>query len=260
MNILMIKSKYPEPKNFSLYRENIGEMYIFIHFLTPANAFLKRKETKINPGGCVFFEPNTSQRISAPDCNLIHDWFHADNSCGELMKKFGLECETVYYPSDSENIANIISKIEYEHIHKNKFCDEAINSFAENLFVELARAETQKSSVAYIDNYQRKVFVKARAKIHADLQEQWTVKKMAELVNLSESRFFYLYKKLFGISPQQDLMKRRIHTAQALLIQDNISVEKCAELTGYTNQYHFIRQFKQITGTTPGKLKLLKQS
>ena len=57
---------------------------------------------------------------------------------------------------------------------KEKKCCKASNEYgkrfvAENLFVELARAEKQKSSVMYIDNYQRKVFVKARSKIHTDL-------------------------------------------------------------------------------------------
>lgn len=258
MNFLMIKSKYPEAKGFNLYRENIGDMYIFIHFLTPANAVLKGNEVKIKPGGCVFFAPNTSQLISSPECNLVHNWFHADSTCGVLMKKYKLECETVYYPTDSESISNIITRIEYEHIHKNKFYTEAVSALAENLFIELARAETEISSVLDIDKYRRETFVYARSAIHTDLKRQWTVKQMAELVNLSESRFYYIYKKLFGISPQQDLMRRRIHNAQALLIQENISVEQCAELSGYTNQYHFIRQFKQLTGTTPGKLKALK--
>ena len=117
MNFLMVTSKGPEPKGFNLFRENIGEIYIFIHFITPGNAVLKGKNTKIHPGGCVFFGMNACQSISAPECNLIHDWFHADRSCSQLMEKYGLECETVYYPHDSENISDIIARIEHEHIH-----------------------------------------------------------------------------------------------------------------------------------------------
>lgn len=258
MNIFIIKTKYPENKGFKLYRENIGNMFIFIHFFTPANAILKGKATEIKPGGCVFFSPNMPQTISSPKCNLIHDWFHADVTCENLMKRYNIECETLYYPSDSENVSNIMAKIEHEHIYRNKFYKESISACLENLFIELARGDTKMPSVSYADKEQREFFSHVRSEIHADLKKQWTVKQMAELANLSESRFYYIYKKLFGISPQQDLIKKRIHTAQTLLTYESISVKECSELVGYTNLYHFIRQFKQISGTTPGKIKILK--
>lgn len=44
----------------------------------------------------------------------------------------------------------------------------------------------------------------------------------------------------------------RIEKAKNMLMQ-GMSVAETAEQLGYTNVYHFIRQFKQITGITPGK-------
>ena len=81
---------------------------------------------------------------------------------------------------------------------------------------------------------------------------------MAELVNLSPSRFYSLYKAMFGISPQQDLIRKRIQTAQILLDKQEFTVCEVAKLTGYGNQYHFIRQFREMTGMTPGSF--LKKS
>jgi len=43
-----------------------------------------------------------------------------------------------------------------------------------------------------------------------------------------------------------------------MLERGDMTIAKVAELTGYTNQYHFIRQFKQITGKTPGQTKAKK--
>lgn len=106
-----------------------------------------------------------------------------------------------------------------------------------------------------VDTEQRNDFIRARNEIHRNFSYDWTVKKMSELVNLSESRFYSLYKKVFGITPQHDLFMLRIQRAQNCLINTTYSVETIAAIVGYKNQYHFIRQFKQYTGFPPGQYR-----
>lgn len=259
MNFLTVSPLYPEEKNFVLHRNDIGNMYIFIHFLTPVTANLKGKDVNIYPGGCVFFGMHAMQHFSSNMCRLLHDWFHADYTCGELMNKYGLENETVYYPSDSDEITRIITEIEMEYLHNDVNYKELADCLAEKLFIKLARSGNKYEEKTLPGLYQRDIFMQARQKIHMNFAENWSVENMAKLVNMSESRFYTLYKKIFGISPAKDLSQKRIQTAQALLMRNDITVEQAAKLTGYTNQYHFIRQFKQFTGTTPGKFKLLKE-
>ncbi|MDD6484996.1 MAG: AraC family transcriptional regulator [Clostridiales bacterium] len=252
MNFLLIEALWPEEQNFVLHRDNIGEQYIFIHFLTPVTAILKGETVDIEPGGCVFFGKNSMQHFSSQLCSLLHDWFHADSSCGELMEKYGLECETVYYPSDSDEITRIITEIELEYINKAPHFAEAASAAAEQLFIKLSRSK-ESTPAQPVDLWQKERFIQARSKIHMDICRQWTAEDMAKLVNMSPSRFYYLYKKMFGISPQKDLIRKRIQTAQMLLCENSFTVCQVARLCGYNNPYHFIRQFKQITGTTPGK-------
>ena len=45
----------------------------------------------------------------------------------------------------------------------------------------------------------------------------------------------------------------RVEKAKNMLAQ-GVSVSRTAELLGYGSTYHFIRQFKQVTGVTPGKI------
>lgn len=254
MNFLTVKPLWPEKKNFRLSRDDTGEMYIFIHFLTPVTARLKEENVLIQPGGCVFFGMHSVQWFSSDFCSLLHDWFHADYTCGELMDRYRLECDTVYYPDDSDEITRLLTEIEMEYLHKGRHYKALSDSIAENLFIKISRGGKEpKNGTA--DYLQKEIFTKARTRIHMNPDKNWSVEEMAQLVNLSASRFFYVYKKIFGISPQKDLARKRIQMAQTLLIQSGITVEKAAELTGYNNQYHFIRQFKQMTGITPGRYK-----
>ena len=55
----------------------------------------------------MFFGANAMQYFASPDCELVHDWFHVDIDCGALMEKYGLECEKVYYPDNSDEITKL---------------------------------------------------------------------------------------------------------------------------------------------------------
>lgn len=250
----MIEALWPEKQNFICHRDNIGHQYIFIHFLTPVTAVLKGKNTQIKPGGCVFFGMNSMQHFSSELCSLLHDWFHADENCGKLLQKYGLECETVYYPEENDKITRLITEIELEYINKREYFRESADAAAEQLFIMLSRSKNDEKART-IDFLQKEKFIQARSKIHMDICRDWSVEEMAKLVNLSASRFYYLYKKMFGISPQQDLIRKRIQTAQTLLMQGDFTVDEVSKMCGYNNTYHFIRQFKLLTGVTPGKVK-----
>lgn len=252
MDFLKVKSLGAEKKDFVLHREDIGEQYIFTHFLTPVTALLRGESVDIKPGGCVFFGMNSMQHFSSTLCELLHDWFHADSGCTELMDRYGLECERVYYPSDSDEITRMIGEIEIEYINKEENYEKVVSAIAETMFIKLARSSGNSSPQTAVNYSQKQAFIKARAKIHMSLSHRWTVEEMAELVNLSPSRFYSLYKAMFGISPQQDLIRKRIQTAQILLDKQEFTVCEVAKLTGYGNQYHFIRQFREMTGMTPG--------
>lgn len=65
----------------------------------------------------------------------------------------------------------------------------------------------------------------------------------------------HLYSQLFGISFQKDLIQMKIDFALDLLSHTTLTVEEIAKLCGYNNTVHFHRQFKQITGMTPGKCR-----
>ena len=43
------------------------------------------------------------------------------------------------------------------------------------------------------------------------------------------------------------------------IINREITLEEVAELSGYGNQYHLIRQFKEIMGQTPGQYRARKR-
>lgn len=253
VEFLMVKGMWREEKGFRLNRERI-DTYIFVHFLTAATLYVDDRIEEVEPGGCVIWRRGDKQKFTSEECELIHDWFHADDTCGNLMEKYGLQPMRVYYPPSSKEITDIITEIEIETVKKETMYKEISTAMAEKLFALLARSEHRKGT-PIVGGKQKKEYIKVRSEIHASYMHNWSVAEMAELVNASESRFYYIYKEIFGVSPQKDLRDTRLQRARLLLTRDDCSVETAAELSGFANQYHFIRQFKQYFGKTPGKYK-----
>ncbi|WP_312471509.1 AraC family transcriptional regulator [Brucella sp.] len=77
------------------------------------------------------------------------------------------------------------------------------------------------------------------------------LQQLASLAELSESYFCSAFKASTGISPHAWQMKRRIERAQGFLLQPRASLPHIATITGFSDQAHFTRVFKKLTGTTP---------
>lgn len=77
------------------------------------------------------------------------------------------------------------------------------------------------------------------------------LQELACLAGLSESYFCSAFKASTGLSPHAFQMHRRVEHAQAFLLQPRASLPHIASVTGFSDQAHFTRVFKKLTGTTP---------
>ena len=74
---------------------------------------------------------------------------------------------------------------------------------------------------------------------------------LAAACNISEVYFRRLFLKLVGISPKQYVIDVRIQKAKQLLAEGIMKISAISELSGFSNQYHFSRCFKEKTGLSP---------
>ena len=256
MEFNKIMTMCQERQGFHLRRTTTGEDYIFIHFLSPAEAYLDGQWHKIKKGGCIFWRAGSYQEYKSPDSTLLHNYFHIRKSSAPnfelLLTQYGIGFENIYYPNDNAEVTNLIQQIEIEGLKKQLFHQEVFQIKLQELLILLARSQNNSEHTP-VDNDTYKSFTSLRQQFHTEFNKNWAVSDMAAVVNLSPSRFYSLYKQIFGISPKKDFLQIRIEHAKKLMQQDAYSIREVAELAGYNNQYHFIRQFREVTGTTPGK-------
>ena len=106
-----------------------------------------------------------------------------------------------------------------------------------------------------ISGRQRRALFRMREQVGEDLSYAWTVDDMAEMAGLSPSRFFTVYKQLFGASPMDDLIAERMDRARWLLRNEPISIAVVAERCGFASIYHFSRTFKKRVGSSPTQFR-----
>jgi YesN/AraC family two-component response regulator len=73
--------------------------------------------------------------------------------------------------------------------------------------------------------------------------EKLTVRRMAAMTGLNSVYFGALFKRETGLSMEQYLIRTRVWNAENLLRSGEYTVASVAEHCGYTNVFHFSKQY-----------------
>lgn len=85
------------------------------------------------------------------------------------------------------------------------------------------------------------------------LDYPWTIKTMAEEVEMSVSHFQRLFKEQIGIAPMIYLKDLRLEKARELLEDETnfLQIQEIRNKVGMPHESHFTRDFKKKFGLTP---------
>lgn len=252
--ITAVRHAYPEAAGFFIDRkQGYGKGYTLLHFHNSVEIGQDGGTAVTQPHAVIIYDPETPQYFKSRE-PLIHDWMHFKGDISETAGLSALPLNTVFYPANFSCITKIIAEIECEFFADEADRGQMLRLKLGELFIKIGRGlkkpEYQPQSPEMLEKFQT-----LRGEMFMSLSEEWTVGRMAERVFLSESRFYSLYKSFFGISPLADLINAKINSAKNMLVFGKSSIEETAALLGYQNTTHFIRQFKQHTGTTPAKYR-----
>ena len=99
------------------------------------------------------------------------------------------------------------------------------------------------------------VFEFIEANYHRPLQ----LKEVAATLGYSPAYLTDLVRRKTGRTVKQWIVERRMDCARKLLLNTETSIAQIAEKTGYFDTAYFIRQFKQLHGTSPHQWRKIPQ-
>lgn len=93
---------------------------------------------------------------------------------------------------------------------------------------------------------------RVRGYIDSHLQGNISLEELARIAQLSVHHFARAFRQSVGVPPHSYIVRRRVQRAKELLRTTNFSLSEIAVASGFTDQSHFARHFRRITGISPG--------
>ena len=249
LTVTAIRHAWPEGAGFTIDRKHGYPDYTFLHFFGGIEIRLKDETIPAPPHTCILYRPGTPQFFLSRQA-LIHDWIHFSGNIEPLLARLNLPADTLIHPQRTDFITELVREMENEFFSQKCGRNELLTLKTKELFLKLVRACDGEYDVP-VNTTTEEHLRKLRAEIFLSLSHPWTIAEMASRMNLSPSRFFSVYRSLYGNSPTDDLICARIDAAKNVLAFTDKPVIHIAESLGYNNLTHFIRQFKTRTGKSP---------
>lgn len=175
---------------------------------------------------------------------------------GEWIKKnFGISCEEIkfkYKELDSQNfekIDRIFAKL--EKIGENIEDEVNLFEFISNLILD----SEKEYNLIQSSNYSKTKIKNIKEYISKNYLTNIKLDDLAEFSKLSKYYVIREYEKMYGISPHKYINSLKISYAKKYMKTDK-NIANTALESGFYDQSHFNKIFKEYTGITP--LKYLK--
>lgn len=97
-----------------------------------------------------------------------------------------------------------------------------------------------------------KAVKRAKSYLSENLDLKIPLKDVADVAGFSRYHFLRVFKKNTGISPHVFRTQKRIEHAKSL-IKQGLPFSQVALETGFTDQSHFTKKFRQFTAASPGQ-------
>lgn len=216
---------------------------------------------QVEPGQGLIIPPNTKYEVNMLGPQYVTHWLNLDITLFSYFQLFDF-IETPYVTS--VDVGTTIGRLQSEitalinadpidastSLYKAAQVKQRLFTLLE-IILSVSRYKT--GSFEDMRNLQR--FQPVFDYMEKHLAEKIKVTQLAELMYLSLSHFHKEFKQAFQVSPMQYIQTQRLKKAQYLLATTDLTMGEIANQIGYDHTYPFIRFFKSMYGSSPGKYK-----
>lgn len=235
-------------------RPNGSSSYLFLYFKSEMDVLLGNRKVVAKPGTMLLYSPGYRQWYQAH--RIFYNSFVHFTDPDNFMDKLNIPLNTLINIEQTEEINEIIRRIEQEFQHQDNLFHEHMSANLELLLITLSREYNRPPVPSKVNAYTLETFFKLRMHILSHLDYDWNTSNMAELAGMSKTQFYHYYNYIFKQSPKAELIHARLEYSKFLLTNRALPVNQIASMIGYSNESHFIRLFKKYYGISPKQFAL----
>lgn len=256
MKIINVGYNHCHDSDFYIDRPEGSGDNLLILLKTDAVFNIDGKDIKIPENSFFMYKKGRPQRYRCVYQSVFaNDWVHFEFE-GDEEKEFfnlGLDYETPVLVEDINFLSFCIKMMASENYSDNVNRHQSIYHYMFLIFSKVGEYAVKKPE-SRNDSYYEMIST-VRNKIYSRPYEHRTAESSAHEVRMSVSNFQHLYKKYFGVTLFQDIIRSRTEYACMLLKSTNLSAVEVAQKSGYNHYAHFVRQFKQTMGISPSEFR-----
>lgn len=212
------------------------------------------QEMNAEAGDAVLIAPQTPLRYTPAGGDLLYDWvLFSLGSDTQFYQALQIPENTLLRFGDTAFLTVLLQQLCAEYYASNPKRSDMIDCLLKALLIRIAETggpiSTQQGAANSDPHYA--ALVRLREKIYANPQEKWSVEMLCSEVNMSRSYFQLIYRETFGMTCIADVINCKMNRARELLTSTSYTISHIAQLCGYDNEEHFMRQFKKNNGVTP---------
>ncbi|MHB1155978.1 MAG: helix-turn-helix domain-containing protein [Phycisphaerales bacterium] len=163
--------------------------------------------------------------------------------------------------ASSPELRAAFAQLHHELRDRSMFSPISARAAFHTLLVRLLRDHDQATQHPTAANRPRTPAMRQTMQWIADhLAEDVAVERIAEVVNLSVSRFHERFLAEVGLTPAEYRTHLRIRRAKQLLGQGDMTITRIAHQLGFSTSQYFATVFKKIVGMTPVAYRRRKSS
>lgn len=186
----------------------------------------------------------------------VYDYVHL---AGDGMKAYLDNVFTLpllFFPSEDTMLNSYMSTVLSTHIQDDNVGYSQACALCASILNEIVKACARSERVSAETGERGKRDIEsALLFMRCHYMEAITLDDLVRETYMTKYHFCHRFKQITGMSPYQFLVRVRIENARNLLLNCDDTLYTIAEQCGFGDTSTFIRQFKRITGQTPGELR-----
>lgn len=222
--------------------------------------FIENKVYELSKGDIVLIPKNKLHRTVMAE-NMQHQRLLVSFNDKMLFTKHMEDIDkcfsTCYYhPPEAlaRTISMLFSKIEREYNKNDKFSEDLIKGYLNELFVVLVR--NHEKFIYYETDYSMNTMIKAIVEyISVNFYKDLTLTSIAANFNVSPEHLSRQFKNNTGFNVIEYLTLLRIQQAEVLLQNKSLTITDIAFQCGFNDSNYFSTVFKKTTGISPRKFR-----
>jgi len=220
---------------------------------------LDGRKAELRPGTVFAYGPRTDFEVRTDPARPMVKYFLclAGREVPHRLARAGVALGRVRSFAAHAELRSLLEELIREGRHHRPLAGRVCAALVEVLLLKLADLATRPVRPG---RAAEELFLRCKATIDARLDQPVTLKEIATVVGIRPASVCRLFRRFFGTSPYQYLLRRKMTLAAEWLVESGQTVKETAAAVGFSDPYHFSRCFKTVHGTSPSQLRTYRRS